>query len=327
MQVGQVQTCRGSHTHTLVTDKHSTKYVYIYVQGTAGRAAAGGARRLRRQQHQRRRPATTRRSGGSRSSRSRVAAPEDAAIVNEPRLFRDPPRAPSTACRTRRRRRTIRRACHGARHPITDACHDITVYPKFEIAAGACEGNGLLIDISEPGQPEADRRRRRPALRLLARGDVQQRRQDGRVHGRVGRRHGCALPCDRPAQLGRQLDLRHRQGQARLPQLLQDPAGPDPAGELRQPHPVAGPGSGSRHLRPGLVSGRRVAGRLQRLEEPGRDRLLRPRADQLGEPRDRRPVVDLLVQRLDLRLGARTWIRRLGPDPDRRALGERDRGG
>ena len=35
-QVGQVQTCRGSHTHTLVTDRHDKKNVYIYVQGTAG---------------------------------------------------------------------------------------------------------------------------------------------------------------------------------------------------------------------------------------------------------------------------------------------------
>ena len=38
--------------------------------------------------------------------------------------------------------------------PITDACHDITVYPKYEIAAGACEGNGLLIDISDPANPK-----------------------------------------------------------------------------------------------------------------------------------------------------------------------------
>jgi hypothetical protein len=37
--------------------------------------------------------------------------------------------------------------------PITDACHDITVYPEIELAAGACEGNGLLIDISDPANP------------------------------------------------------------------------------------------------------------------------------------------------------------------------------
>ena len=28
------------------------------------------------------------------------------------------------------------------------------MYPKFEIAAGACEGNGLLIDVSDPANPK-----------------------------------------------------------------------------------------------------------------------------------------------------------------------------
>ena len=37
--------------------------------------------------------------------------------------------------------------------PITDACHDITVYEELDLAAGACEGNGLLIDISDPAHP------------------------------------------------------------------------------------------------------------------------------------------------------------------------------
>ena len=90
VQVGQVQTCRGSHTHTLVTDKHSKKYVYIYVQGTAGvrppeeLAGCDGNNTFDADRTE------TRRSGGSRSSRSRVASPENAAIVNEPRLFADP---------------------------------------------------------------------------------------------------------------------------------------------------------------------------------------------------------------------------------------------
>src|SRR5690606_35688127 len=37
--------------------------------------------------------------------------------------------------------------------PITDACHDITAYPEIGLAAGACEGNGLLIDITDPANP------------------------------------------------------------------------------------------------------------------------------------------------------------------------------
>ena len=34
-QVGAVQTCRGSHTHTLVTDPKDKNNVYIYVSGTS----------------------------------------------------------------------------------------------------------------------------------------------------------------------------------------------------------------------------------------------------------------------------------------------------
>ena len=49
---GQVQTCRGSHTHTLVRPKNDANNVYIYVSGTAGAAQRGLARGLRRQQHQ-----------------------------------------------------------------------------------------------------------------------------------------------------------------------------------------------------------------------------------------------------------------------------------
>ena len=36
----------------------------------------------------------------------------------------------------------------------TDECHDITVYPAANIAAGACSGNGILFDISDPYNPK-----------------------------------------------------------------------------------------------------------------------------------------------------------------------------
>ena len=168
--------------------------------------------------------------------------------------------------------------------PITDACHDITVYPKYEIAAGACEGNGLLIDISDPANPK----------RIDAVADPNYAYWHGATFSNDGKTvvftdewgGGTQPRCrdERPARLGRQLDLRHRRRQAAVPQLLQDPARPDRPGELRQPHPVADPGSRPRHLRPGLVPGRRLGGRLHRLLQAGGDRLLRPRPDQ----RDRR---------------------------------------
>ena len=36
----------------------------------------------------------------------------------------------------------------------TAGCHDITVYPAIDLAAGACMGNGILMDISDPADPE-----------------------------------------------------------------------------------------------------------------------------------------------------------------------------
>jgi len=97
-----------------------------------------------------------------------VAAPQDAAIISTPRLFANQAGAvnglqnsvpsPQHPCAT------ATPACGpgtgatgGATwspQPITDACHDITVYPEIELAAGACEGNGLLIDISDPEEPK-----------------------------------------------------------------------------------------------------------------------------------------------------------------------------
>jgi uncharacterized protein (DUF427 family) len=150
VQVGGVQTCRGSHTHTLVTDKHDSRNVYIYVQGTAGV-----------------RPATelagcdaTTDPTAANPSRWRIevikvplAAPQDAQIVSEPRLFKNEAgaidglqNAPQTPLHPS--------GIPWQPTPTTDSCHDITVYPKFEIAAGACEGNGLLIDISNPADPK-----------------------------------------------------------------------------------------------------------------------------------------------------------------------------
>ena len=83
----QVQTCRGSHTHTLVRPKNDAANVYIYVSGTAGPRAStelAGCYAA----------ASRRRTDERPSSRWRIevikvplAAPAQAAIVNQPRLF------------------------------------------------------------------------------------------------------------------------------------------------------------------------------------------------------------------------------------------------
>jgi hypothetical protein len=41
----------------------------------------------------------------------------------------------------------------GQETAVTNHCHDINVYPELGIAAGACSGNGILLDISDPVNP------------------------------------------------------------------------------------------------------------------------------------------------------------------------------
>ena len=151
---------------------------------------------------------------------------------------------------------------------MTNQCHDITVFPEIGLAAGACSGNGILMDISDPVNPVRLDHVDRQELRLLALGDVQQRRHQGRLHRRVGRRRPSALPRHRPADVGRRRHLRRRRQEAALRRLLQDAGAADRAGKLRRAQRVADPGAGPRHHGAGVVSGRRVGVRLHRFGQP-----------------------------------------------------------
>jgi hypothetical protein len=144
-QVAYVQTCRGSHTHTLVTDPDDDENVYIYVSGTsvvrpveelAGCSAAE--------------PAVDPNSSLFRIEVIKVPVdhPEDAEVVSTPRIFADAETD------------SIAGLWAGGSHgpgtqetARTDQCHDITVYPEIGRAAGACSGNGILLDITDPANP------------------------------------------------------------------------------------------------------------------------------------------------------------------------------
>jgi hypothetical protein len=172
VQVGGIQTCRGSHTHRLVEDPSDPENVYVYVSGTAGQRSSAefvhtpdGFVNGRCGQ--------TSAAGANPSQwmieviKVPVDDPAAAEVVTEARLFQDfetgavnglqnsaPPGGhpcnrdtddPATFC-----------SPAGAGYsptPNTNTCHDITVYPEIGLAAGACQGNGLLIDISDPANP------------------------------------------------------------------------------------------------------------------------------------------------------------------------------
>ncbi|HEX3585553.1 MAG TPA: hypothetical protein VH024_06130, partial [Candidatus Angelobacter sp.] len=79
-----------------------------------------------------------------------VAAPQDAKIVSHPRVFID--------ARTGAINGLTNGGTHGKKGPEkpkdTNQCHDITVYSAIGLAAGACSGNGILLDIKDPVNPK-----------------------------------------------------------------------------------------------------------------------------------------------------------------------------
>jgi hypothetical protein len=145
-QVAAIQTCRGSHTHTLVPDAKDKDTIYVYGSGTSSVRSTeelAGCSGLKPDED----PNTSLFSIDV--IKVPLAHPEQAAIVNRPRIFAD-----LTSGK-------IAGLWSGGDHgegtqktSETNQCHDITVYPEIGLAAGACSGNGLLLDISDPVNPK-----------------------------------------------------------------------------------------------------------------------------------------------------------------------------
>jgi hypothetical protein len=142
-QVAAIQTCRGSHTHTLVTDPKDPADLYVYGSGTSsvrsGEELAGCAKEPED-------PNTALFSIDV--IKVPLAHPEQAAIVNRPRIFADPQTGAFGGLQKGGERGP---GAQPARE--TNQCHDITVFPEVGLAAGACSGNGILLDISDPVHP------------------------------------------------------------------------------------------------------------------------------------------------------------------------------
>jgi hypothetical protein len=146
-QVAAVQTCRGSHTHTLVVDPNDKNNVYIYVSGTSfvrqSEELAGCSGEA---------PDKDPNTALFRIDVIKVplAAPQTAQVVSSPRIFMDPATGKLNALSNG--------GTHGKdglqKPSDTNQCHDITVYSALGLAAGACSGNGILLDIKDPVHPK-----------------------------------------------------------------------------------------------------------------------------------------------------------------------------
>ena len=206
--IHNVQTCRGSHTHSLLKAPGDDENIYVYVSGSAPVRPAEelpGCSGMS--------PSEDPESALFRIEVIKVplSDPTQAAIVSSPRIFEDltapPSHGPTEAEKAQfdeARARGEIVVDMGARTMILpdryvavisgsyfeqegiteptaadtsafrealpdiiasvmgsgddedrgpDQCHDITLYPEIGLAGGACEGYGILLDISDPTNP------------------------------------------------------------------------------------------------------------------------------------------------------------------------------
>ena len=143
-QVGAVQTCRGSHTHSVVAGPGETGKIIVYNSGTSS---------IREQEEMD--SCFDESPGDTRTALFRIDVveipvddPAASRIVDSPAVFADEATGAVAGL--------WRGGDHGDDTQdtyTTDACHDITVFPSLNIAAGACSGNGILFDITDPMKP------------------------------------------------------------------------------------------------------------------------------------------------------------------------------
>ena len=139
-----MQTCRGSHTHTLVVDPKDKDNVYLYVSGYSAIRSPEELAGC---------------SGGGVDDPNTalytivviqvpLAHPELAKVVNSPRIFSDETTGAMNGLHVGN--------LHGEGAAPTDVsgCHDITAYPDLGLAAGACTRVGILLDIKDPVHPK-----------------------------------------------------------------------------------------------------------------------------------------------------------------------------
>ncbi len=145
VQVGAVQTCRGSHTHSVISGPGDDGKIVVYNSGTSA---------VREEEEME--GCFNESPGDYRTALFRIDVieipvddPSKARIVDSPAVFADPDEGMLAGL--------WRGGAHGddtQETYQTDQCHDITAFPELGIAAGACSGNGILFDIADPRSPQ-----------------------------------------------------------------------------------------------------------------------------------------------------------------------------
>jgi hypothetical protein len=152
--VKNVQTCKGSHTHTIVPHPKDKGVIYIYVSGSQAARPDSEMVGCRNGTD----PADTTNSLFRLDViKVPLAHPERAEVVTGARIFTGLDPAPRATGRPARGRRPVAGADSSAPPPAPTGprnCHDVTAYPAAGLLAGACGSYGLLVDISDPEHPK-----------------------------------------------------------------------------------------------------------------------------------------------------------------------------
>lgn len=128
--VHNIQTCRGSHTHTLVPHPTNDRVVYLYVGGSSGVRDSSEMPECS--------SGTVEENPNTAQYRVDIIRvpldnPTQAAVVGYSRMFEG--------------------LVPVGRRGGPSGCHDLTSYPAYNLVAGSCGSYGILLDASDPEKP------------------------------------------------------------------------------------------------------------------------------------------------------------------------------
>ena len=153
--IKNVQTCKGSHTHTVVPSPTDKNVVYIYVSGQQSARPDAEMKGCKNGTD----PTDPTNSLYQLDViKVQLDHPERAMVIPGARVFTGLDLAPATVARpsgVAPRTAALAAENPGAPPPPTGPrnCHDVTAYPAMGLLAGACGSHGLLVDISNPEKP------------------------------------------------------------------------------------------------------------------------------------------------------------------------------
>ena len=159
--IKNVQTCKGSHTHTVIPSPTDPNIVYIYV---SGQQAARPDSELAGCKNGTDPADPTNSLYQLDIIKVPLDHPERAAVIPGARIFTGLEGSPDcvTFCAPPDTRRRARGAAaqagapNGAQDPLHTGprnCHDVTAYPAMHLLAAACSSHAIMVDISNPEKP------------------------------------------------------------------------------------------------------------------------------------------------------------------------------